>query len=64
MLPIEVPLLSSQLQPNQLWDWNYTTVPQSYLDQRVIQYPRGRVLGGSSSISESRQITRDGSLQS
>ncbi|KAI0653737.1 aryl-alcohol-oxidase from pleurotus Eryingii [Cubamyces menziesii] len=51
VLPIEVPLLSSQLQPNQLWDWNYTTVPQSSLDQRVIQYPRGRVLGGSSSIN-------------
>ncbi|KAH9886297.1 aryl-alcohol-oxidase from pleurotus Eryingii [Cubamyces lactineus] len=51
VLPIEVPLLSSQLQPNQLWDWNYTTVPQSALNQRVIQYPRGRVLGGSTSIN-------------
>lgn len=32
--------------------WNYTTVPQSRLDGRILTYPRGRVLGGSSSISK------------
>jgi choline dehydrogenase-like flavoprotein len=32
--------------------WNYTTVPQKSLNNREIPYPRGRLLGGSSSISE------------
>ena len=49
---MEVPLLASRLQPNTTYDWNYTTVPQTGLDGRVISYTRGHVLGGSSSISE------------
>ncbi|ESK96636.1 choline dehydrogenase [Moniliophthora roreri MCA 2997] len=32
-------------------DWNYTTVPQENLMNRQVQYPRGRVLGGSSSTN-------------
>nr|VWO99079.1 Alcohol oxidase [Ganoderma boninense] len=48
---IEVPLLATGLQPNTLYDWNYTTTPQSGLDGRDVVYPRGRVLGGSSSIN-------------
>jgi choline dehydrogenase len=32
-------------------DWRYTTVPQPGLGGRVIAYPRGKVLGGSSSIN-------------
>jgi len=31
--------------------WNFTTTPQTSLDNRVLTYPRGRVLGGSSSIN-------------
>ena len=50
---IQVPLLATKLQPNTLYDWNYTTTPQAGLDGRDVVYPRGRVLGGSSSISES-----------
>ncbi len=53
VLGIEVPLLATGLQPNTLYDWNYTTTPQSGLGGRNVVYPRGRVLGGSSSISES-----------
>ncbi|KAF5360407.1 hypothetical protein D9756_004427 [Leucocoprinus leucothites] len=30
-------------------DWNYTTVPQPGLNNRAVDYPRGKVLGGCSS---------------
>ncbi|KAL0568097.1 hypothetical protein V5O48_013897 [Marasmius crinis-equi] len=33
--------------------WNFTTVPQKGLDDRVLSLERGRVLGGSSSLRES-----------
>jgi choline dehydrogenase len=33
------------------FDWSYVTAPQRALDDRVLAYPRGRVLGGSSSIN-------------
>ncbi len=32
-------------------DWNYETVPQQQLDGRVIYWPRGKTLGGSSSTN-------------
>ena len=32
-------------------DWNYTTVPQAGLDGRALYWPRGRMLGGSSSMN-------------
>ena len=32
-------------------DWGYNTEPQAHLNDRVIPLPRGRVLGGSSSIN-------------
>ncbi|TBU39603.1 FAD/NAD(P)-binding domain-containing protein [Dichomitus squalens] len=48
---LQIPLLAPQLQPNQAFDWNFTTVPQKNLDNRTLQYPRGRVLGGSSGIN-------------
>ncbi|MBV2209901.1 MAG: choline dehydrogenase [Thermomonas sp.] len=32
-------------------NWNYTTVPQPQLNDRVIWVPRGKLLGGSSSIN-------------
>lgn len=53
VLGIEVPLLATGLQPNTVYDWNYTTTSQPGLGGRNVVYPRGRVLGGSSSISES-----------
>ncbi|KAF8896765.1 GMC oxidoreductase-domain-containing protein [Gymnopilus junonius] len=31
--------------------WNYTTVPQIGLNNRVLPYPRGRLFGGSSSVN-------------
>ncbi|KAI0270475.1 aryl-alcohol-oxidase from pleurotus Eryingii [Gloeopeniophorella convolvens] len=48
---IEVPFLCVGLAPNTSVDWNYTTVAQPGLNGRSIDYPRGRVLGGSSSIN-------------
>jgi choline dehydrogenase len=39
----------------ELWgteqDWDYTTVPQTACDGRVLHWPRGKVLGGSSSLN-------------
>jgi len=31
-------------------DWNYTSIPQTYLNDSVISYHAGRCLGGSSAI--------------
>ena len=33
------------------YDWNYVTLPQERADGRVIYWPRGRVLGGSSALN-------------
>lgn len=33
------------------YDWNYDTVPQSRLENRTIFWPRGKTLGGSSSLN-------------
>ncbi|KAF8071934.1 pyranose dehydrogenase [Lyophyllum atratum] len=33
------------------YDWNFTTTPQSGLNGRSVAYPRGHILGGSSSIN-------------
>ena len=33
------------------FNWGYTSQAEPYLDDRVIDCPRGRVLGGSSSIN-------------
>ncbi|KAJ6521926.1 alcohol oxidase [Mycena vulgaris] len=43
-----VPFFCSRSVP---YDWNYTTVPQAGLNGQVVTYPRGRILGGSSSIN-------------
>lgn len=33
------------------YDWNYTTIPQERAGDRAIYWPRGRVIGGSSSLN-------------
>lgn len=48
---IEVPLLAPFASPQTAYDWNYTVVPQPGLDGRTPAYPRGFVLGGSSSTN-------------
>jgi choline dehydrogenase len=47
---IHIPAAISQLFQGP-YDWNYRTVPQQRAGDRSIYWPRGRVLGGSSSIN-------------
>ncbi|KAF8991666.1 aryl-alcohol oxidase-like protein [Cyathus striatus] len=47
---IQVPFLVTETAQSR-YDWNYTTVPQKSLGNRILTYPRGFVLGGSSSIN-------------
>jgi choline dehydrogenase len=47
---IRAPAAVSRLFQSQ-YDWNYTTVPQHRAAGRSIYWPRGKVLGGSSSIN-------------
>ncbi len=49
-LHVRVPAAFSKLFRSPL-DWGYDTVPQAALDGRRVVFPRGKVLGGSSSIN-------------
>ncbi|KAF8665728.1 hypothetical protein AX16_000176 [Volvariella volvacea WC 439] len=51
ILASAVPLLGPSLVPNSMYDWNYTTQPQPYVNNRKIELPRGRLLGGCSSVN-------------
>ncbi|KAF9482458.1 alcohol oxidase [Pholiota conissans] len=48
---VTAPFLAPTLTPNSIFDWNYTVVPQVGLGGRSFPYPRGRILGGSSSVN-------------
>jgi len=48
------PFISNMASLDTPYDWNYTVVPQKGLNGRTFPYPRGRLLGGSSSVSECR----------
>ncbi|SMX92321.1 Choline dehydrogenase [Brevibacterium sp. 239c] len=47
---ISIPAAFSQLFKSSV-DWNYETTPQPGLDGRTVYWPRGKVLGGSSSLN-------------
>jgi len=47
---IHVPVAFSQLLHSQV-DWDYSTLPEPFADRRRVQLPRGKTLGGSSSIN-------------
>ncbi|MGA8072144.1 MAG: GMC family oxidoreductase N-terminal domain-containing protein, partial [Candidatus Acidiferrales bacterium] len=47
---IRIPAAFSKLFKSPL-DWNYATEPQEHLHGRALYWPRGKVLGGSSSIN-------------
>ncbi|KDR79239.1 hypothetical protein GALMADRAFT_223476 [Galerina marginata CBS 339.88] len=51
VIPAEAPFLGPTLTPNTPYDWNYTVVPQAGMQGRTFAYPRGRLLGGSSSAN-------------
>ncbi len=48
---IHLPLGYGKLFNHPTYNWLYKTAPEPYLDDRQISQPRGRVLGGSSSIN-------------
>ena len=47
---IRIPAAFSRLYRSEV-DWGYATAPQARLDGREVVFPRGKVLGGSSSIN-------------
>lgn len=49
-LELHVPAAFSKLFRGR-YDWNYDTVPQPALENRTIYWPRGKTLGGSSSLN-------------
>lgn len=49
-LELHVPAAFSKLFRG-AYDWNYDTVPQPALDGRTVFWPRGKTLGGSSSLN-------------
>ncbi|KAJ7151935.1 alcohol oxidase [Mycena filopes] len=51
VLDIIVPFFGPIATPNTPQDWNFTTTPQVGLNGRSVSYPRGFVLGGSSSVN-------------
>lgn len=48
---VAMPLGVSKTVGNPRFDWRYATAPQPSLNNRVLDYPLGRVLGGGSSIN-------------
>ncbi|KAA1470706.1 pyranose dehydrogenase [Dentipellis sp. KUC8613] len=50
-LELEVPFYNLYGPHDPLWNWNTTTVPYTQAADRVLDYPRGRVLGGTSTIN-------------
>ncbi|KAJ7183588.1 aryl-alcohol oxidase [Mycena filopes] len=49
--PSIIPMFPSLLNPNTPFDWNYTTTAQPGFNGRNISYPRGHMLGGSTSVN-------------
>jgi len=49
-MEIPIPAAFSKLFKTEV-DWNYTTSPQEHLDGRTLYWPRGKMLGGSSSMN-------------
>jgi len=47
---ISIPAAAADLMKSDV-DWDYSTVPQSELEHRELYWPRGKALGGSSSIN-------------
>lgn len=59
---IHMPAGLAKLVGNKRVNWDYTTEPEPHLDGRSLWWPRGKVLGGSSSINAmcyTRGVARD-----
>jgi len=48
---IHIPIGVGKILPAKLYNWNYLSAPEPHADNRQIYHPRGKVLGGSSSIN-------------
>ena len=48
---IHMPLAMRRIGPDPRFNWRYTTEPEPHCHNRTIDIPRGKVLGGSSSIN-------------
>ncbi len=48
---LKIPLMAGLVYHWKSLNWNYQIAPQPHMDNRTIAWPRGRVLGGSSSIN-------------
>ncbi|KJA13939.1 GMC oxidoreductase [Hypholoma sublateritium FD-334 SS-4] len=48
---VNAPFLAPAVTPYTSYDWNYTVIPQAGQNNRTFPYPRGRLLGGSSSAN-------------
>ena len=48
---IDMPSAVGRLLCSERFNWNYVSEPEPFLDGRRLTHPRGRVLGGSSSIN-------------
>jgi len=48
---LRIPILAGLAYHWKKTNWGYNTTPQSHLNNRTISWPRGKVLGGSSSIN-------------
>ncbi len=53
---IHVPIGIAKLLGWQLYDWHYDTAPEPQLNDRRLWWPRGKVLGGSSSLNAMEYI--------
>jgi choline dehydrogenase len=50
-LKVNMPAMISKVVPPGKLNWNYWTTPQPHLNNRPLFWPRGKMLGGSSSIN-------------
>ncbi|MEZ5924889.1 MAG: choline dehydrogenase [Hyphomicrobiaceae bacterium] len=48
---LRMPAALAEPLKSERYNWNYQTEPEPFLDNRRLTYPRGRVVGGSSSIN-------------
>ncbi|WP_297802242.1 GMC family oxidoreductase N-terminal domain-containing protein [uncultured Brevundimonas sp.] len=55
-LLVEAPLMMGQAIASKTLDWHHYTAPQKHLNDRRLFWPRGKVLGGSSSINAMHYI--------
>jgi choline dehydrogenase-like flavoprotein len=48
---VQTPGLSTTLQSNPAYDWQYSTAPEPGLNDRKVKHPRGKLVGGTSAIN-------------